>query len=132
MSASKAPTGLSVTRSGNTFTMKWKIGDKDYGNGQQLQYSVNKGAWVKPAIGATATSYAITSTVLCDHVHCIEEPYVPGKGQPQEIFEKRQKHKPRMVRMGYQDMDGNRPGEPRAGIRERSRQQRDVQMVVLT
>lgn len=64
MSASKAPTGLSVTRSGNTFTMKWKIGDKDYGNGQQLQYSVNKGAWVKPAIGATATSYAITSTVL--------------------------------------------------------------------
>ena len=37
MSVSKAPTGLSVTRSGNTFTMKWKIGDKDYGNGQQLQ-----------------------------------------------------------------------------------------------
>jgi len=63
MSASKAPTGLSVTRSGNTFTMKWKIGDKDYGNGQQLQYWIN-GRLYQPSIGATATSYAITSTVL--------------------------------------------------------------------
>jgi len=63
MSASKAPTGLSVTRSGNTFTMKWKIGDKDYGNGQQLQYWIN-GRLYQPSIGATATSYAITSTIL--------------------------------------------------------------------
>ena len=63
MSVSKAPTGLSVTRSGNTFTMKWKIGDKDYGNGQQLQYWIN-GRLYQPSIGATATSYAITSTVL--------------------------------------------------------------------
>ena len=64
MSASKAPTGLSVTRSGNTFTMKWKIGDKDYGQGQQLQYQINDGKWASPSIGKTATSYAITSTVL--------------------------------------------------------------------
>ena len=63
MSVSKAPTGLSVTRSGNTFTMKWKIGDKDYGNGQQLQYWIN-GTLYQPSIGTTATSYAITSTVL--------------------------------------------------------------------
>ena len=63
MSVSKAPTGLSVTRSGNTFTMKWKIGDKDYGNGQQIQYWIN-GTLYQPSIGTTATSYAITSTVL--------------------------------------------------------------------
>ena len=61
MSKSKKPSGLSVTRNGNTYKLAWKIGDADYGNGQQLNYRVNNGAWVKPSIGATATSYSFTN-----------------------------------------------------------------------
>ena len=61
MSKSKAPTGLSIARNGSRFTFSWKKGDSDYGNGQHLQYSINGGGWVKPAIGKSATSYAVTN-----------------------------------------------------------------------
>lgn len=61
MSKSIKPSGLSITRNGNTFTLAWKKGDADYGNGQQLNYRVNDGALVAPTIAATATSYTITS-----------------------------------------------------------------------
>lgn len=37
----KAPTGLKITRSGNVFTASWKIGDKDYGDGQYFQYLID-------------------------------------------------------------------------------------------
>lgn len=57
----KAPTGLSVSRNGNTYTLSWKIGDKDYGKGQNLQYKVNGGAWQSPSISKTTTSYNITA-----------------------------------------------------------------------
>ena len=61
----KKPTGLSIKRSGNTYTLSWKIGDKDYGDGQYFQYLINdtgKDSW-QPAkntgIGKTATSKSI-------------------------------------------------------------------------
>ncbi len=61
MSKSKKPSGLSVTRNGNSYTLKWKIGDTDYGNGQNLWYRINDGAWAKPSIGATATSFSFSN-----------------------------------------------------------------------
>ena len=61
MSKSKKPSGLSVTRNGNTYKLAWKIGDADYGNGQNLWYRINNGGWAKPSIGASATSYSITN-----------------------------------------------------------------------
>ena len=61
MSKSVKPSGLSVTRSGNSYTLKWKIGDADYGNGQNLWYRINDGAWVKPSIGKTATTFAFSN-----------------------------------------------------------------------
>ena len=61
MSKSKAPTGLSIARNGSRFTFSWKKGDSDYGNGQHLQYRIDGGGWVKPAIGKSATSYAVTN-----------------------------------------------------------------------
>ena len=36
----KAPTGLTITRNGTTFTFNWKIGDSDYENGQGFVYQV--------------------------------------------------------------------------------------------
>lgn len=40
MANTKKPEGLTVTRAGLKFTTKWKIRDKDYGDGQQFQYAV--------------------------------------------------------------------------------------------
>ena len=61
MSKSKKPSGLSVTRNGNTYKLAWKIGDSDYGNGQNLWYRINDGGWAKPSIGATATSFSFSN-----------------------------------------------------------------------
>lgn len=63
----KAPTGLSIVRSEDKYTASWKIGDKDYGDGQYFQYAINttgKVSWLptkNTAIGTTATSRAITT-----------------------------------------------------------------------
>ena len=62
MAKTKAPTGLSISRSGTTFTMKWRIAGSDYANGQQLQYQKNGGAWTGISIGTTATSATLTGS----------------------------------------------------------------------
>lgn len=62
-SKTKKPTGLSITRSGNTYTFKWKIASKDHKGGQKLEYTVytpNSGQGASPAISNTATSYSVT------------------------------------------------------------------------
>ena len=60
----KAPTGLKITRSGTKFTLTWKIGDKDYKDGQYFSYMLNntgKSKWTNAEkIGVKATSRAIT------------------------------------------------------------------------
>ena len=56
-----APTGLSISRSGGTFTCSWKIGDADYGEGQWFMYQVNYGPQSAPVkIGNTDTSRTLT------------------------------------------------------------------------
>ena len=63
----KAPTGLSVVRSEDKFTASWKIGDKDYADGQYFQYAINttgKISWLptkNTAIGTTTTSRVIAT-----------------------------------------------------------------------
>ena len=63
-SKSKKPSGLSITRSTNTYTFKWKIGDKNYGGGQTLQYRLKVNgswkSWTAISIGNSVTSKAIT------------------------------------------------------------------------
>ena len=49
------PTGLSVKRHNNYFTISWKITDKDYGEGQTLQYRFPKGKWKNVVIGNATT-----------------------------------------------------------------------------
>lgn len=60
MSKSKKPTGLSISRNGNTFTLQWKFGDKDYDQGQGFEYNINGWGWNAVSIGKKATSAAIT------------------------------------------------------------------------
>ena len=45
MATTKKPTGLAIARNGEKFTCTWKIGDNDYGGGQQAQYSCG-GQWI--------------------------------------------------------------------------------------
>lgn len=63
----KAPTGLSIARSENQFTASWKIGDKDYADGQYFQYAIDttgKVSWLptkNTAIGTKTTSRVIAT-----------------------------------------------------------------------
>lgn len=63
----KAPTGLSIVRSEDKFTASWKIGDKDYADGQYFQYAIDttgKVSWLptkNTGIGTKTTSKVITT-----------------------------------------------------------------------
>lgn len=55
--ASVAPSGLSVSRNGTTFTCEWKIGDADYGDGQQFYWNRNgRRQWGPGSIDNGSTS----------------------------------------------------------------------------
>lgn len=51
----KAPTGLSITRKNNGFTLKWKIADKDYRDGQICQVRCNKEKFEQKTVSNTTT-----------------------------------------------------------------------------
>lgn len=54
------PTGLSIKRHNNYFVISWKITDKDYGEGQTLQYRFPKGKWRNIVIGNATTKKTLT------------------------------------------------------------------------
>ena len=54
------PTGLSIKRSGASFLVSWKIGDKDYGEGQNLQYKIDNGKWIDVPVNGSTTNRNIT------------------------------------------------------------------------
>ncbi len=63
MSVTKAPSGLSVARNKLTFTFSWKIADRDYSAGHELQYRTNltgTGKWIDVTIGSSTTKKTIT------------------------------------------------------------------------
>ena len=78
MSATKKPTGLSITRSGMTFALEWKIADQDHGAGQQLQYKTNlMKSWstisvgtktVKKTLSLSAADYYPTTSKKLDTI----------------------------------------------------------------
>ena len=61
MAITHQPTGLTTTRSNLTFTFSWKITDKDYEAGQQLQYRTNlTEKWTSIEIGCWTTKKTLT------------------------------------------------------------------------
>ena len=54
------PTGLSIKRSGASFVVSWKIGDKDYNEGQNFQYRIGSGKWIDVSVSKTTTSKVIS------------------------------------------------------------------------
>jgi len=61
--ATVKPSGLTIARKNNDVTFKWKIGDKNYGAGQQLQWCVEGGAWHSVSITKTTTAKTISLTL---------------------------------------------------------------------
>lgn len=61
MAATKKPTGLTIKRNDNKFTLSWKKGDKNYGDGQAFQYKLTGDKkWRSVSIGKTTTSKAVS------------------------------------------------------------------------
>ena len=63
----KKPSGLSIVRNDNKFTLSWKIGSANYGAGQKLQYCTknSKGKWrdwQDVSVGSSTTTKVITLT----------------------------------------------------------------------
>jgi hypothetical protein len=68
MAKTKKPTGMTIARKGNVFTVEWKIGDSDYADGQQFQYKIsNQKKWhhlgTSSNIGKKATKQNFTFPV---------------------------------------------------------------------
>ena len=64
----KKPEGLTVVRKNNDVTLKWKLKDKNYGAGQQLQWRVNTGSgnwssWKSVSINTTVRAKTISLTL---------------------------------------------------------------------
>ena len=78
------PTGLDISRVGNKFTFVWKIGDKDYNDGQTFQYKVGNGKWTAKKIGKKDTSVVmdlatpVGTTGVTFHVRGNRASYVEG------------------------------------------------------
>lgn len=63
MAKTKKPTGLTVTRNGDKYTIKWKKGDSNYSGGQGLQYRLKtNGSW-KSWQTVTVSTSVVTKTV---------------------------------------------------------------------
>ena len=98
MATTKKPSGLTIKRSGLKFTINWKIADKNYGNGQQLQFAVftsqakfesainfirqgftvTKGiTWQSVSVGASATKGAFTLSASA-YFPTAKKPYLAG------------------------------------------------------
>lgn len=63
--STNSPKGLGIKRKGNQFTLSWKKDDKNYSDGQQLQYAVNSAnlgwsIWKSITIGSSVTSKVVT------------------------------------------------------------------------
>lgn len=62
MAKSAKPSGLSISRSGGTFTCSWKLPSHGYSQGQNFQYSIGYG-WNNVSIGKATTSKALGFSV---------------------------------------------------------------------
>ena len=55
----KQPTGLAIKRNKHVYTLTWKIGDKDYGDGQACIFRCNNEKWTNETVGVKTTSKAV-------------------------------------------------------------------------
>jgi hypothetical protein len=78
MSKTKKPTGLKIARQGNRFTLTWKLGDTDYGNGQQFSYMLNRASKSDAWSRAKNEGARVTS----EHHTISASDYFPHAGKP--------------------------------------------------
>lgn len=62
MAKTKAPSGLALARNNLAFACSWKISEKDYNDGQQLQWRTNLQKWTTVTVGASTTKKTVSLT----------------------------------------------------------------------
>lgn len=81
MAKSKKPTGLKITRNANKFTFSWKIGDKNYGDGQSLKWFLN-GKEMTPSISVgNKTTEKVINLASYNSKNLLNS-YYPSSGKP--------------------------------------------------
>lgn len=121
----KKPTGMSVKRNKGKFTCTWKIGDKNYGDGQQCYYRTNRmkdGEWNKLSCGNTTTAKSVSLTlsnyypsgkeleIVRFKVRGNRDTYTTGSG------DKEIKYKPQWSDFTYDSFDVKAPSAPSVGV----------------
>lgn len=124
MARTKKPKGLQIKRSGGKFTVSWICGDKNYSDGQKLQYRLHVakkwGKWQSIAVNTSARSKATTinfanyfpSTkkklnAIQFRVAGNRKAYTTGKGKNQK------KHNPKLSKWAYKKMSIQVPKVPK-------------------
>lgn len=119
---SAKPTGLVLSRNGKNFTLTWKFGDKDYGNGQGFQYKIGGGAWKSVSINSKTKSktvavdpsgyypYKKTIGKVLTRVRGNREKYTTGSGKNQKTIN------PTMSDWASKEFKINAPNKPSVGV----------------
>lgn len=87
-----APTGLSISRSGGTFTFSWNIGAANYGGGQQYYWRLNGlTQWGPGGIGTGTTCLSVypnltNITSITFGVRGCQSKYTSGKGRKKTTY----------------------------------------------
>lgn len=115
----KAPSGLKIVRSNGTFTLSWKIGDSNYGDGQYFSYLINdtgKDKWTSAAsIGVKATSKAISVNPANYYPYTNNRLYSIGmrvKGNRKKYTKKNKTHNPGISDWSSKILDIAIPNKP--------------------
>ena len=101
MATTVKPSGLTITRNNMAFSFEWKIADKDYGAGQELQYQTNlMKNWESVSIGKTTTKKSVSLTAadynptkskelesISFRVRGRRKKYTEGSGDKQKTYE---------------------------------------------
>ena len=80
MADTKKPTGLKIKREKNKFIATWKIGDSDYGDGQQFQYKLDVSNQSDPWQPSPATKLGAKTTEKKVTISLSD--YYPTSGKP--------------------------------------------------
>lgn len=112
---SKPQTGLAIKRNNNAFTLTWKLGDKDYGDGQTCRFRCNKEKFADIAVGKATTQktatvdltrfYPTTSKTLTSVQFAL-------RGNRKAYMSKRKRIDPSVSEWVYMGFAINKPGRP--------------------
>ena len=112
----KAPTGLTVTRNKNAFTLTWKKGDVNYDAGQTCRRRFNNGSFADLTVSKTATS-RVHAVNMADFWPNANKPILSRvqyavRGTRSRYTKKRKVYKPTVSDWAYVEFKFQAPAAP--------------------